>query len=203
MKIKNKLKEDLVQDVVPEEEAPVQDDFPTTLLTSLVSEGWDRIGILKEQISNIKEDPAFKDYQCLTDIIQDLVDAYLVCVGQMECLLHNSDAISDKNDVGVVAIDNVAAVTEPNVSGTQIVANPNLNVPEEKEVTGEIEDNKFVPDEPVEEPVKISVKETPKTVEVDSEYFVDFDEPDDSEKSYTDEDIYDIDEESKVIKPRV
>jgi len=68
-----------------------KEKLPLDFLTSTVSHGWEEIGNLKASISGIKE--TFTDTKKIEDILQDLVDAYLVCVGQLELYMDKKDYI--------------------------------------------------------------------------------------------------------------
>ena len=59
--------------------------LPITYLTNFVSRGWGEIGNLKEEIQAIKKE--FKDIKKIESCINDLIDAYLVCVGKLEGIL--------------------------------------------------------------------------------------------------------------------
>lgn len=157
----------------------VKDPLPTSFITSFVSEGWDRIGVLKDQVVSLGE--TFTGADKVVCIIQELLDAYLVCVGQMEGILHETEAISAQ-----------AAPVVADVKVEEIPVEPTVAV--EKPVVAV----------PVEEPnaeKPVEVKTVPvadkKSFMVDSDFFVDFDEPDMSEPALTDDDIYPEDKEKK------
>lgn len=61
--------------------------LPISYITSFISKGWDEIGNLKEELKAIKE--TFKENKKVEDCLNNLIDSYLICVGQMEELLSN------------------------------------------------------------------------------------------------------------------
>lgn len=157
--------------------------LPASFITSFVSEGWDRIGVLKDQVTSLSD--TFSGTEKVVGVLQDLLDAYLVCVGQMEGILHSTDAIASPEVPPVVA-DIKVGETPAGATETPV------EVPAEEPETVAVET-------PVEEPVKVEEPAKPAKFVVDSDFFVDFDDPDMSEPALTDEDIY-PDVEDKIKK---
>lgn len=63
--------------------------LPLDFLTSFVSKGWEEIGLLKANIEGIRRE--FTGTKKIEDILSNLVDAYLVCVGQLELYINKKD----------------------------------------------------------------------------------------------------------------
>lgn len=68
-----------------------KEQLPVSFLTDFISKGWEEVGILKADIDAIKE--VYKGTKDIEELIQTLIDAYLVCIGQMEAHLHEKDYI--------------------------------------------------------------------------------------------------------------
>lgn len=97
-----------------------KEELPVAFITSFVSDGWEKVGILKEEIEAIKKE--FSNTKKAEELIQALIDAYLVCIGQMEQYLADSKNIevpaeeikeSLTEDVNI-NIENVT-ITEPEI----------------------------------------------------------------------------------------
>lgn len=59
-----------------------KDNLPVAVLTDYVSRCWEEIGILKASIENFKKE--FTETTDFINVLQDLLDAYLICVGRLE-----------------------------------------------------------------------------------------------------------------------
>ena len=66
-----------------------KEKLPIDFITQFVSKGWDEVGMLKASKDAIKA--TFKETTKVEGIIQDLIDSYLVCIGQMELYLDKKD----------------------------------------------------------------------------------------------------------------
>lgn len=66
-----------------------KEKLPIDFITQFVSKGWDEVGMLKASKDAIKT--TFKETAKVESIIQDLIDSYLVCIGQMELYLDKKD----------------------------------------------------------------------------------------------------------------
>ena len=66
-----------------------KEKLPIDFITQFVSKGWDEVGMLKASKDAIKT--TFKETAKVEGIIQDLIDSYLVCIGQMELYLDKKD----------------------------------------------------------------------------------------------------------------
>lgn len=149
------------------------EDLPISFITDQISRGWDEVGYLKEAAAAIKAD--YKGTAPIEQAMQDLMDAYLIFIGQLELHLHKEDYI-DTTELGM------------NNTETALVKDlPDAEVSPE-DVTIEIEDDEF----PI-NPKPIKAEQPSKKATEGSEpfeFFVDFDEPDWSQPRLTDEELY-------------
>ena len=164
-----------------------KENLPGVFITSFVSDGWDKVGLLKEQLEAIKRE--FKNTAKIEELIQGLIDAYLVCIGQMEQHLVDKDYIEFpggskeikealSEDVNI-NIENVT-VNDPEV---KVEATHEDEEVRQEEVTNLATDPnpELLPVEPV-EPTELDklekVKDTVKKDDIEPfEYFTDFPEP--------------------------
>lgn len=153
------------------EEQIKQEELPITFITSFVSRGWEEVGMLKEQIKALKEEFGGKNIAKIEEILQGLIDAYLINIGQLELFLHENDYV----EVPEIEEEKEEKVEEPTEEDEVEVA-----AEEEVEIEDEIEAEVEV------EPQSV-VRQTPGDFEA-FEYFVDFDEPEGD--PLTDDDLY-------------
>ena len=73
-----------------------KEKLPISFLTDFVSRGWDDVGYLKETIKSISE--SFSGTKKVEELLQALVDAYLVCIGQLEAHLQAKDYLDTDLD---------------------------------------------------------------------------------------------------------
>ena len=66
-----------------------KENLPIAFLTDFISKGWEEVGYLKADIEAIRE--AYKGIKPIEGLIQDLIDAYLVCIGQLEAHLQDKN----------------------------------------------------------------------------------------------------------------
>lgn len=150
-----------------------QDELPITFITSFVSRGWEEVGMLKEQIKALKTE--FKNVDKIEEILQGLIDAYLINIGQLELFLQENDYVEvpeveeTETEESEESEEEVEAEEEPEVKVIKV------EVPEEEEKDEENETGRVV------------MQPAPKDFEA-FEYFVDFDEP--YGDPLTDDDIY-------------
>ena len=145
------------------------EELSTTFLTSLISEGWDRVGTIKEQILTIQNE--FKGYERVITALQGLMDSYLVCIGQIEAVLDDESGIAsaDTDDDFENAAAPIVKVVDKEDRADALTS----------KVAGA--DSQVAKDAPL---VRVRTTEPAEQFE----YFVDFDEPVGS--PLTDEDIY-------------
>ena len=166
-----------------------KETLPIAFLTDFISKGWEEVGYLKADIEAIKE--AYKGTKPIEGLIQDLIDAYLVCIGQLEAHLHDNKYLDYPEESGL--------------SGTKLEEELELKVSADKI---EIKTEKTTPVNVNEEDdiITIGLDETAPEAEYGPsapvvttqsevvgepfEYFVDFDEPDLTQPKLTDDDLY-------------
>lgn len=176
-----------------------KEKLPISFLTDFVSRGWDDIGYLKETIKSINEN--FSGTKKVEELLQALVDAYLVCIGQLELHLQDKDYLDAdlkeglKESVDIHIEDGAVSVT--NDAGEQ-VAEVLIDQAQQKQTDGNeneippAEANMPVVTEPVNEPIAADDGEFNTPFEFDApeaegarkfekpevaDFFVDFDEP--------------------------
>jgi hypothetical protein len=167
-----------------------KENLPIAFLTDFISKGWEEVGYLKADIEVIRE--AYKGTKPIEALIQDLIDAYLVCIGQLEAHLQDKNYLDYPEESGL--------------SGAKLEEDLEIKVSADKV---EIRTEKTTPVEINEEDdlITIGVNETEEVKFDDSklamsdedvarvnepfEYFVDFEEPDMSQPKLTDKDLYD------------
>lgn len=162
------------------EETEIIENIPVSFVTDMMSKGWDEVGYLREASAALKE--TYKDTAAIEEIMQDLMDAYLVFIGQLELYLHNEENIATSTEE--ITSKESDSKDEP-VEEKEIEKNPvKAPKPELPEADFEIE--------PLAEPVQSDKEFTPATEVSDPfEFFVDFDEPDMSQPALTDAELYD------------
>ena len=152
-----------------------KEKLPISFLTDFISKGWEEVGYLKADIEAIKE--SFTGTKQVEELIQSLVDAYLVCIGQLEAHIHDKNYIEYPEESGLAeALNEDLEITVKEDSSIEIETDEEVTVEEEN---GKISIFKA---EPEEEKVEEDREEF--------EYFVDFDEPDMSQPKLTDKDLY-------------
>jgi hypothetical protein len=142
-----------------------KEKLPVSFLTDFISRGWDDVGYLKETIAAIKE--VYSGTKEIEDLLQALIDAYLVCIGQMEAHLHDNKYIEFPEEAKLNEDINVA-ITPEEVKVTDNSGEVVAEIP--TEVKAE------------EEPTEVQAEEEPEEIkkelpDTEFEFFVDFDEP--------------------------
>ena len=142
-----------------------KEKLPISFLTDFISRGWDDVGYLKETIAAIKE--VYSGTKEIEDLLQALIDAYLVCIGQMEAHLHDNKYIEFPEESKLNEDINI------NITPEEVKITDNSG-----EVVAEVPTEASKEEEPTEvqaeeEPIEIK-KELPDT---EFDFFVDFDEP--------------------------
>ena len=179
-----------------------KEKLPISFLTDFVSRGWDDVGYLKETIKSISE--SFSGTKKVEELLQALVDAYLVCIGQLEAHLQAKDYLDTDidnkltEDVDIHIDGNEVSITDD--SGEKVATVPVESAAEETpdECEGpecdvppaEVEIPTVV--EPAEEPIAADNGEFNTPFEFDApeadgvrkfekpevaDFFVDFDDP--------------------------
>ncbi len=169
-----------------------KENLPVSFLTDFISKGWEEVGYLKANIEAIKQ--SFKGTKKVEDLIQSLVDAYLVCIGQLEAHISDKNYIDypEESGLGLNEELEIKVISDKEVeisSSDETIAAGKVDQKENKLVVTTLESDDKEEAE-VEEEIEEVEEKTPAK-EIDPfEYFVDFDEPDMSEPKLTDEDIY-------------
>lgn len=188
-----------------------KENLPVAFITSFVSESWEKVGILKEQIEAIKRE--FKGTAKVESLIQDLVDAYLICIGQLEKHLSDKDYLDipdvsdDKEEVKESLVEELPAGVESAAATAEAklkaIAAKGEKYVAEKEAEEKVEeddtDKEFEAFERAVMSASLPMNEDfDKEVEEDigpkknTNVFdlLDFDEPDLSQPALTDDDLY-------------
>ena len=158
-----------------------KEKLPIDFITQFVSKGWDEVGMLKASKDAIKT--TFKETAKVEGIIQDLIDSYLVCIGQMELYLDKKDYL----DIPEASELNEAAnETANNDEDLKLQEDLELKNSGDFDVEVKQEDNKVkIEIEPKEEESETEAEEEEEEETEDKEvtkpdafeYFVDFAEP--------------------------
>jgi hypothetical protein len=170
---------------VLKEEAEIQETLPVSFVTDMMSKGWDEVGYLREASAAIKE--AYKDTAKVEELMQDLMDAYLVFIGQLELYLHNEEDIiaptEEPKEEKPEAKESTKEEDEEDIEEVKASVKPPK--PELPEADFEIE--------PLTEPTSGSRVTAPAKSEVSDpfEFLIDFDEPDMTQAPVTDAELYD------------
>ena len=177
------------------ENTELKEILPVSFLTDMISKGWEEVGYLKESSTAIRE--AYKDTSKIEVLMQELMDAYLVFIGQIEMYLEDKENISA--DAAEESEPTPAVAKELPEAELKIEPiNVDNDLPEEDlvadiEATKEKEDTMTFSDKPLDDFVAdmsikpVAAQEEPREP---FEFFVDFDEPDMSEPRLSDDDLY-------------
>jgi hypothetical protein len=167
-------------------DTPVMEELPISFVTDMMSKGWDEVGYLKQAAAGIKE--AYTGTAKIEELMQDLMDAYLVFIGQLELYLNKETDITTSPEEPEVKADNKVEDEEKPEEADE------SEEPEEAEAET-VEPAPALPEAEFEmEPAKTPMTRTPAPVAVmddDFDFFVDFDEPDMSQGPVTDAELYD------------
>lgn len=157
--------------------------LPLSFLTDMVSKGWEEVGYLKEASAAIGTE--YSNIDKVQSIMQDLIDAYLIFIGQMEAHLHQEDYIEEpevEEDKDNKDTEDVTTNKEEPDTNNEEEEEPKVKEKEEEIPDAEIEaDLLAVQNDQVEQPVVMNS---------DFDFFVDFDEPDMSQPRLTDDELY-------------
>lgn len=161
-----------------------KEPLPVSFVTDMMSKGWDEVGYLREASAAISE--TYEDTAKIEGLMQDLMDAYLVFIGQLELyLLEKEDIVAPTEDTeeesGDDLITGSAAVSKIKNQDTVETRPTPADLPAaDLEIEPlEVDDATSSPAEPF-------------------EFFVDFDEPDMTVPALQDADIYDENNKPKM-----
>lgn len=165
-----------------------KEQLPISFITDFVSQGWNTVGDMKENITAISK--AFSGTEKVEAILQELIDAYLICIGQMEAYLDKKDYIDYPEEIGQ-EMKELAVEDKTDQKKIKPIEKVNDEDNIEKTIPAatlqlvELDDDAIFEEEP---------KKHHNHGENDEHepfaYFVDFDEPDMSTPKLTDDDIY-------------
>jgi len=158
-----------------------KEKLPVAFITSFVSDGWDKVGVLKEEIAAIKE--AFSETEKAEQIIQGLIDAYLVSIGQMEQYLAEQTGVV----VPETEISTEVTIEEP------IQEEPVVEEALNEDVTINIEKVKIIKPE-----VKVSEEELPAAEAEIKEMPITLEEPERPTPEFLEEPVEDKSEVEKL-----
>lgn len=152
--------------------------LPLSFLTDMVSKGWEEVGYLKEASSAIGTE--YNNTDKVQAIMQDLIDAYLIFIGQMEAHLHQEDYIEEPEVEDAAEEDEDKDTKDEKEEESE--EEPEVAEKDEEIPAAEIEaDLLAVEEKPIAKPV---------TMNSDFDFFVDFDEPDMTQPRLTDDELY-------------
>ena len=168
------------------------DELPVSFITDMISKGWDEVGYLKDATAAITTD--YTGTEKVEQLMRDLMDAYLVFIGQLEAYLHKEDYIDEPVAVATPAqakVEEPAQQVEPLPEAEleiDPIREPAENPELDKEPDVEIfdEDEFFAETKPQAEIKPIDTTNADDTFD----FFVDFDEPDLSKPRITDDELY-------------
>lgn len=182
-----------------------KEKLPVSFLTDFVSRSWEDIGYLKETIRSIGEN--FSGTKKVEGLLQSLLDAYLVCVGQLELHLADKDYLDipdeakeelkedltitvsgdqveiEGNEDTVIAVDDEANRVMINDEGAHLedkeCKGPDCEVPPvEANIPAVVEPTD---EDPFEKPFDFDAPEAEGVRQFEkpevTDYFVDFDDP--------------------------
>jgi len=135
-----------------------KEKLPIDFLTSSASQGWSEVGNLKASLDGIKQN--FSGTTKVEQILQDLIDAYLVYIGQLELLIDKKDYLElpDETDLKSKLAEDLEIIVKP--ENNKVVLD--IKTTEDDAIAAE-------------EPEQIIVANADKSAPF--EYFCDFDDP--------------------------
>ena len=145
-----------------------KEKLPVSFLTDFVSRSWDDVGYLKETIAAIKD--VYSGTEEIEELLNSLIDAYLVCIGQLEAHLHDNKYIEFPEESKLNEDINI------NITPEEVKISDNSG--EEVGIIP-LEPEKPAEEKPTEAQAEIKEPEEAKKELPDTEFdfFVDFDEP--------------------------
>lgn len=159
------------------EETEVKETLPVSFITDMMSKGWDEVGYLREASAAIKEE--YNGTDKVEELMQDLMDAYLVFLGQLEAYLHKEEDITTNIEPEETPMPKKDAIEDEEekkeLPEAEIEIEPIAEVEEEEEI-------------PVVAPK--AMPKAPVVTDDSFDFFVDFDEPDMSQPRLTDDELY-------------
>lgn len=182
-------------------EEATKEKLPVSFLTDFMSKGWEEVGYLKEASAAINRD--FSDTAKVEAILQDLIDAYLVCIGQIELYLEDKDYVEYPEDdkksktdesADVVVVDEPKEIPDVAIEPEAVA----VEVKDAGKIATEGDFKDFAIDDSALADARIDV---PAEREI-ADFFVDFDEPDMTQPRLTDDELYGQ-EDSELAQARL
>lgn len=178
--------------ILKEDTNITKEELPVSFLTDMISKGWEEVGYLREASNAIQE--TYRDTAQVEELMQGLMDAYLVFIGQIEAYLNKEESITP-----VAAADEISAEAKAeNPPETKELPEAEIDMKPLKPVDSEVpaeatggqghiassgDFNEFAISD-----AELETHRAPATEPF--EFFVDFDEPDLSEPNLSDDDLY-------------
>lgn len=158
-----------------------KEKLPIDFLTQFVSNGWNEVGNLKASIEAIKA--TFKDTTKVEGILNELVDAYLIAIGQAELYMQDKNYIDQPEEIKESLTESAELKEDTEQITEELPDIKTLEMDKEEDIpVEEIQDTDLKPDLDIEESINFS-DEAAKY-----EWFCDFDEP--VGEKITDDDLY-------------
>lgn len=176
--------------ILKEDTNITKEELPVSFLTDMISKGWEEVGYLREASNAIQE--TYRDTAQVEELMQGLMDAYLVFIGQIEAYLNKEESITpaaaadDEISIEVKAEDQPEIEKLPEVEVDMKPLKPIVS-----EVSTEVTDGHIASSGDFNEFAISDAELEKRRAPVEPfEFFVDFDEPDLSEPSLSDDDLY-------------
>ena len=94
-------------------------NLPITYLTTLVSRGWEEVGILREEMEAVKKE--FKNTSAIEECVNNLIDAYLICIGTVEGILDNKKYVKFPEETS--ALKEAVEEIKPEMEAIDVIKN--------------------------------------------------------------------------------
>ena len=159
------------------DESVIKDVLPADIVTGQVSERWAQISTLKAMIEELKE--CYSKSGRVVGILQNLLDAYLVAVGQLELHLHDNNYLGDADEDTPELIDAARLTIKAGEKASE-VAEPEKEMPDSEEQDYDLQDAEVDAAD-----LKVSKKKLPDEEDVIMDDF-----PKPVGDKLTDEDLY-------------
>lgn len=96
-----------------------KDNLPITYLTTLVSRGWEEVGMLRDEIEAVKKE--FKNTSAIEECVNNLIDAYLICIGTVEGILDNKKYVKFPEEAS--ALKEAVEEIKPEMEAIDVIKN--------------------------------------------------------------------------------
>ena len=175
--------------ILKEDTNITKEELPVSFLTDMISKGWEEVGYLREASNAIQE--TYRDTAQVEELMQGLMDAYLVFIGQIEAYLNKEESITPVAADDEISIE-VKAEDQPE---TEKLPEAEVDMkplkPIGSEVSTAVTDGHIASSDDFNEfAISDAELEKHRAPVEPFEFFVDFDEPDLSEPSLSDDDLY-------------